>query len=319
MPAEQVRLVRVATRRTIAEQVFELELESIDGTRLPDWEPGAHIDLRLGSDLIRQYSLVPSSSGREGTWTIAILVEPEGRGGSVLISETLHPGTEVKTSGPRNHFALSPGGEYWFVAGGIGITPMLAMCAAADSAGARWRLSYLGRDRVAMPYLDELQARYPGRVETHIRSDDRRLDASAAIRAMAQGTGVYVCGPERLLDEIEAAMAPDRLADVHLERFHPRDDVFAPNTDFTVYAAKSDIEFVVPHDETIILAADFEGITVEGDCLEGTCGSCETRVLLGAVEHRDSVLGPLERLAARSMMICVSRAAPGCDRLELDL
>lgn len=319
MPAEQVRLVRVAERRTIAEQVFELELESIDGTRLPDWEPGAHIDLRLGTDLIRQYSLVPSSSGRTGTWTIAILVEPEGRGGSVLIAESLHPGSEVKASGPRNHFALSPAERYWFVAGGIGITPLLAMCAAADLAGAQWRLSYLGRDRAAMPYLDKLQTRYPDRVETHIRSENRRLDATAAIEAMVPGTGVYVCGPERLLDEIETAMSPGRLADVHLERFHPRDDVFAPNAEFTVYAAKSDIEFVVPHDETIILAADFEGIAVAGDCLEGTCGSCETRVLRGAVEHRDSVLGPLDRLVSRSMMICVSRAAPGCDRLELDL
>lgn len=318
---EQIRSARVVGRRDLADDVIEIELSANGPTPLADWEPGAHIDLRLGEDLVRQYSLVPAPSGEPGRWTVAVLVEHEGRGGSRLIAHDLHEGAVVKTSGPRNHFAFEQSASYVFIAGGIGVTPLIAMCRAADAAGAQWRLLYLGRSRRSMAYLADLQGDFPDRVEVFAGDEGRRLDVAAVVASLEPGTHVYCCGPDRLMDAVEREMSsPERLPYVHLEHFHPKEVVGqSDNEEFTVYAASSDIEFVVPSDESILMAADFAGVVVPGDCLEGTCGSCETRVLLGEIQHRDSILSPLQRRASTSMMICVSRAASGCSRLELDL
>lgn len=288
---------------------------------LAAWDPGAHIDLRLGRDMIRQYSLVPAPSGEAGRWTVAVLVEEDGRGGSKLIAHDLHVGTVVQTSGPRNHFAFEPGQTYLFIAGGIGISPLISMCRAAEAGGAQWRLAYLGRSRGSMAYVTDLEAEFPGHVDVYAADEGRRLDVDGEIAALAPDTHVYCCGPDRLMNAVEDAMSgPERLPYVHLEHFHPKDALDeSENEEFTVYAAASDIEFIVPSDESILMAADFAGVAVPGDCLEGTCGSCETRVLLGQIQHRDSILSPLQRRESASMMICVSRAAAGCQRLELDL
>ncbi len=319
MSTEPIRSLRVVARRQLAPAIIELELASADGTALPKWQAGAHIDLRLGADLIRQYSLVESAPGSK-TWVVAVLVEAEGRGGSKLIEKNLQVDAIVKSSGPRNHFPVVDAESYLFIAGGIGVTPMIGMCREADRRGVPWRLAYLGRDRATMAYLAEVEEEFPGRVDVFVSSEGMRFDIEAAIAALDAGTRVYCCGPERLMDGVEAAMsAPDRLPYVHLEHFHPKETDESANVEFTVYAAASDIEFVVPADESILMAADFEGVIVPGDCMEGTCGSCETRVLLGQVEHRDSILSPNDRLSSRTMMICVSRAKPGCTRLELDL
>ena len=292
---------------------------SADGLALPKWQPGAHIDLRLGADLIRQYSLVkPRTSS--SAWVVAVLVEQDGRGGSKLIEKNLRVGTLVKASGPRNHFPLVAAESYLFVAGGIGITPMLAMCRAADAAGVPWRLAYLGKDRTTMAYLGELEEEFPDRLEVYAASHGGRFDVERNLAELPGTTHVYCCGPDRLMNAVEMGMSePERSPFVHLEHFRPREDEVSENVEFTVYAAASDIEFIVPADESILMAADFEGVIVPGDCLEGTCGSCETRVLLGEVEHRDSILSPQDRQSSRTMMICVSRAKPGCTRLELDL
>jgi ferredoxin len=172
-----------------------------------------------------------------------------------------------------------------------------------------------------MAYLADLEAEFPGHVDVYAADEGRRFDVDSTIGGVQPGTHVYCCGPDRLMNAVEEAMsAPELLPFVHLEHFHPRGgDGEGENEEFTVYAAASDVEFVVPYDESVLVAADFAGVVVPGDCLEGTCGSCETRVLAGKVEHRDSILSPLERRESTSMMICVSRAAKGCPRLELDL
>lgn len=307
-------------RRDLAEDVIELELSANGPLPLTEWEPGAHIDLRLGSDLIRQYSLVPAPGGDPGRWTVAVLVEHEGRGGSTLIARDLQVGAVVKTSGPRNHFAFEAASDYLFIAGGIGVTPLISMCRAAEASGARWRLAYLGRSRRSMAYLDELESEFPGRVDVFVGEEGERFDVDAALASLPPATRVYCCGPDRLMNAVEAAMmSPERLPYVHLEHFHPKDVDASDNEEFTVYASASDIEFVVPFDESVLMAADFAGVVVPGDCLEGTCGSCETPVLLGEIQHRDSILSPQQRRESKTMMICVSRAAPGCPRLELDL
>lgn len=317
--AEIVYSARVVGRRPLSDRCFELEFGAEDGSLLPGWDPGAHIDIRLGAEMVRQYSLVPSRQ-RSGTWTVAVLVEPDGRGGSTRIDSTLHEGASVRLSGPRNHFPLTPADTYLFIAGGIGITPLRAMCAAAEQAGADWRLAYLGRERRSMPYLDELREEFGERVDLYVSGEGRRFDVEAEIAALPAGAQVYCCGPDRLMSAVEAAVPESDLARLHLEHFSPREDPQeSENVEFVVYAASSGVEFVVPADESILMAADFEGIVVPGDCLEGTCGSCEVRVLRGEVEHRDSVLSPRARRESSSMMICVSRAKAGCERLELEL
>lgn len=300
--------------------MIELELADVQGGTLPTLEPGAHIDLRLRADMIRQYSLVQLADASD-TWRVAVLVDPNGRGGSVLINESLAVGATIDVSGPRNHFTLEQSPSYRFIAGGIGVTPLIAMCRQADADGADWSLAYLGHRRDAMAYRDELVEESGAKVHIFVSTEGNRYDVAAALAELTDKTLVYCCGPERLLVDVEETIkAAGLIANVHLERFEPKPiagDVH--NEEFVVYAAKSDVEFVVPEDESILMAADFEGVVVPGDCLEGTCGSCETRVLSGEVEHRDSILNFQAQAESATMMICVSRARLGCARLELDL
>jgi ferredoxin-NADP reductase len=318
--AEPVRTLTVASRRQVADSVIELELADPRDESLPPLEPGAHIDLRLGSDMIRQYSLVGRGYHRD-TWHVAILVDRAGRGGSLLIDESLVQGATVDVSGPRNHFAFEPAPSYRFVAGGIGVTPLIEMCRRAEANGADWSLAYLGRSRESMAYLDELVEEFGSKVHVFVSAEGNRYDVATGLADVTEETLVYCCGPERLMGAIEETMGgAGLLTNVRVERFEPKPvEDEAPNEEFVVYAAKSDVEFVVPEDESILVAADFEGVVVPGDCLEGTCGSCETRVLSGEVDHRDSILNFQARAESATMMICVSRAQRGCARLELDL
>lgn len=317
--AEPIREMRVASRRVLAESVIELELADANGGSLPKVEPGSHIDLRLGADMIRQYSLV-RLAGDSNTWRVAVLIDPEGRGGSTLISESLVEGATVDVSGPRNHFALEDAPSYHFIAGGIGVTPLIEMCRQAEGRDAEWSLAYLGRSRESMAYLDELIEEFGEKIHAFIGTEGNRYDVVSALTDGDDETLTYCCGPERLIGAVEDAMrAAGRLSNLRVERFEPKPlsgDMV--NEEFVVYATKSDVEFVVPEDESILVAADFEGVVVPGDCLEGTCGSCETRVLSGQVEHRDSILSAQAQDESATMMICVSRARPGCARLELE-
>jgi ferredoxin-NADP reductase len=317
---EAVRTLVVVSRRDLAASVIELEFADSQGETLPTLAPGAHIDLRLRPDMIRQYSLVETAE-LGVTWRVAVLIDQSGRGGSLLIDQSLAIGATIDSSGPRNHFSLEPAPSYRFIAGGIGVTPLIAMCRRAEANGADWSLAYLGHSRERMAYLDELIEEFGSKVEAFISTEGNRYDVGAALATVPAAALLYCCGPERLMGAVEETMETSgRLDSVRLERFEPKPisgDLI--NEEFVVYAAKSDIEFVVPEDESILMAADFEGVIVPGDCLEGTCGSCETSVLSGEVEHRDSILSSPARATSQTMMICVSRAKRGCARLELDL
>lgn len=317
---ETIRTLKVVSRQQLADSVIELELADPEGGALPTPEPGSHIDLRLGAELVRQYSLVETRDGGS-TWRIAVLVDPAGRGGSALISHTLVEHQTVDVSGPRNNFVFENAPAYRFIAGGIGVTPLVAMCRRAEASGADWTLSYLGRARQTMAYLDDLIAEFGEKVQPFISGEGNRFNVASAMADMSDDTLLYCCGPEKLLADVErTAQDTNRIERIRVERFVPKPlsgDI--KNEEFVVYAAKSGVEFVVPEDESILVAADFEGVVVPGDCLEGTCGSCETRVLSGDVEHRDSILGLAARATSETMMICVSRARLGCARLELDL
>lgn len=306
----------VDERKTVALDTIEISFLRKDGQNLPGWEPGSHIDLHLQSGLTRQYSLVPDSTGR-GRWVVTILIEEDGRGGSRYINENLVPGAEVNASGIRNHFGIVPAPKFLFIAGGIGITPILSMIDFAERESIPWELNYLGRSELSMAYKSELISKFGDKVHIFAKDKGQRIDVLNAVEKADAECHVYCCGPENLMLAVEEAIGASDIGRCHVERFRPKSfDSTEADSDFEVYFQKSDIELVVPADESIFMAADFAGIELEGDCMEGTCGSCETRVISGAVEHRDSILNEEARRKNETMMICVSRAR---GRLVLDL
>ncbi len=201
----------------VAEGVVALTLVDPDGGTLPAWTPGAHVDLELG-DLVRQYSLCGDPADAR-SYTVAVLREPESRGGSAYVHESLAAGSRVVVRGPRNHFALVSAARYRFIAGGIGITPMLPMIAEAEAMGADWHLWYRGRARAGMAYCD-LLTQYGDRVTLLPGDETGPLDLAAVLADPGDGTVVYACGPERLLVGIEEVCAASWPASaLHLERF----------------------------------------------------------------------------------------------------
>ena len=307
--------LRVVSKTCVARDIVEFSLESSAGQTLPIWDPGAHVDVHLPNGISRQYSLMRGST--PDTWKIAVLVENGGRGGSRYLGEQVNVGSVLEVVGPRNHFPLEPADSYLFIAGGIGVTPLIPMLESCESKQLPWNLIYLGRSIETMAYAQALEVLFPGKVQLVPKDTYGPLDIPSAINQVSSETHVYTCGPERLLVDLERALnnSPERL---HLERFHPRDlGTVKPNQAFKVFCQKSDIELLVEADESILMAADFAGIDIPGDCMEGTCGACETKVLAGVVEHRDSVLSSQERLKSEKIMICVSRSVG--DRLVIDL
>ncbi len=299
----------VEHKEDVADGVVRLTLRAPGGEPLPPWEPGAHIDLVLPGS-VRQYSLCGDPANRSA-YVVAVLREPDGRGGSAYVHDKLLVGDRVQADGPRNHFALVDAERYLFIAGGIGITPILPMLDRVARAGREWQLVYGGRTRSSMAFADEL-SRHGERVLSRPQDEHGLLDLPALLAAAHPGTAVYCCGPEPLLAAVEA-LEP---ADLHVERFTPQADN-GTRTAFEVELAGSGRVLPVPADRSILEVVEEAGVTVLSSCREGTCGTCETGVLGGEPDHRDSVLTADERLENEVMMLCVSRART--PRLVLDL
>jgi ferredoxin-NADP reductase len=309
--------LRVDQRRVGAEGVVVLDLRDPAGAELPEWSPGAHVDLELPGGLTRQYSLCGDPADRT-TWRIGVLREPEGRGGSELVHDKLHEGELIDVRGPRNHFELISSPRYLFVAGGIGITPILAMITAAERAGADWELHYGGRSRRSMAFLESLEEVTGNKVTLHPQDEVGLINLERILGTPRPDTLVYCCGPEPLLNAVEQRCAAWPTGALHVERFAPK-DVGAPvlTGSFEVELATTGLTLTVPPERSILDVVEEAGVSVLSSCQEGTCGTCETPVLAGQVDHRDSLLTPEEQAANDTMFICVSRAA--CPRLVLDL
>lgn len=306
----------VLSRRAVSDGVVSLELGLSSGEELPAWQPGAHIDVVLPNGLVRQYSLSGAVDNRT-SWRIGVLREPDGRGGSEWIHEHAQAGTRLRFRGPRNNFPLLDSPRYLFIGGGVGITPLLPMIAGADAAGADWTLHYGGRTRESMAFLDELD-RYGERVE--LRPQDRfgMLDLAAILGEPTPSTLVYCCGPAGLIDAVEEYCRSWPAGSLHVERFAAKDVPHeGEDREIEVELAASGMTLIVPAERSILEAVEKSGAAVLSSCTEGICGTCETTVLDGEVDHRDSVLTDDERAENDTMMICVSRAKG--DRLVLDL
>jgi ferredoxin-NADP reductase len=306
--------VRVKQIQYEADGVVSLLLTPVDGGALPAVEPGAHVRLDLGEGLRRQYSLCGDPARRDA-YRVAVRLDAAGRGGSRYVHERLRAGDLLPITVPRNRFSLVEGSEYLFVAGGIGITPLLPMIEAVERAGARWSLAYAGRTRAGMAFVDDL-ARHGDRVTLHVADQGGRLSVAEVLATAGPATEVYCCGPERLLAEVESLVAdPARL---HVERFAGTElDEPVLAGAFEVECHGSGAVLTVGPEQTVLEALEQAGEFVDSDCREGICGSCEVKVLAGRPDHRDGLLSPEERAANDRMMVCVSRSLD--PRLVLDV
>jgi len=314
------RPVVVQAVTPVAEGVVRLRLVSPDGKPLPRWTAGSHIDVECGTpELSRQYSLCGDPDDA-GAFEIAVLHEPEGRGGSAWVHANVKPGDRLRIRGPRNHFRLDESLEKAiFIAGGIGITPVSAMARRAKALGMDYELHYSGRSRRSMAFVDELAALHGERLHLHVADEGRRNDLQALLAQPVQGAQVYACGPLRMLQALEACCAAWPEGALRVEHFESTLATLDPSKEqaFEVELKDSGLVLTVPPDQTLLTALRAANVDVQSDCEEGLCGSCEVRVLSGKVDHRDVVLTRVERDANTKMMACCSRACEG--RLVLEL
>ncbi|WP_201742062.1 PDR/VanB family oxidoreductase [Mangrovicoccus ximenensis] len=330
--------LRVKSCTELAEGVLGLRLESPDGSSLAPWTPGAHLDITLPSGLTRSYSLCGNPSDLKG-YEIAVLREDAGRGASREIHATQLVGRELAAIAPRNQFALADASEHVFIAGGIGITPLLPMIRVLAEAGRPWMLHYCGRRLTGMPFVEtlrELEASGTGSVSVYAADCDARLALEDMLGTTSPGAAVYCCGPERLLQAAEkAALASGRA--FHMERFgrpdlakpaeppvqlspqeqQGTDEEIDPDAPFEVEMARTGVTFEVGPGQSILGEARKHRQGLSFNCSDGYCGTCETAVLAGRPDHRDTVLSDEEKAEGATMMICVGRS---CSRkLVLDL
>lgn len=315
--SQTTRELIVARSERIADEVVELTLRDPSGTDLPSWRPGSHIDIEIATDTWRQYSLC-GSVDVPGEWTIAVLREQRSRGGSEFLHSGVGVGTRLVTRGPRSHFELLAAPAYLFVAGGIGITPIVSMIAAAERSHSPWRLLYAGRTRTAMAYAEALVTNHgDARVQIVAGDEGRRADVTAFLGADDIPAQVYCCGPDRLMTAVvERASALGLTAWTE----HFAGDATALSRvreSFDLVLARTGTTVKVPADQTMLSAITSAGVELGWSCLEGTCGTCEARILDGIADHRDAVLSEDEKRANDYVMTCVSRCIG--EKLTLDL
>ena len=296
-----------------AEDVLGVTFRDVEGWRLPAWSHGSHLDLTLPSGRRRQYSLCGDPADRS-TYSIAVRRLPAGGGGSVEVHDVLAPGVRLVVRGPLNAFPLINASQYLFLAGGIGITPVLPMVEGVARRGGDFRFVYTGRSRATMPFLDRVSALDPARVQ--VRPDDEHGQASVEelLADAAPEAAVYCCGPAPMLDGVVAEVHARGTGSVHVERFAAPPVI--GGTPFEVRLARHGTTLQVPADRSV-LAVVREALPEIGySCQQGFCGTCKSSVLAGDVEHRDGRLTDAER-SAGDMLICVSRSRSG--PLTLDL
>ncbi|QRP47352.1 PDR/VanB family oxidoreductase [Amycolatopsis sp. FDAARGOS 1241] len=306
--------LRVVSLTWEADGVLSVVFADPSGAPVPAWTPGAHVDVEVGG-LRRSYSLCGDPAD-DRVLKIAVLHEPAGRGGSEFVHTRLRPGDLVPVSAPVNNFELVDAPSYVFIAGGIGITPVLPMLTAVTARRAQWRLVYGGRRRTSMAFLDAL-ARFGAAVAVRPEDEFGLLDLDEALKETTSDTVVYCCGPEPLLVAVEERCREhDR--QLRVERFAAKPvESSLPANAFEVVCARSGVTATVGPDQSVLSALEDAGLPVLYSCQDGICGTCETTVLEGALDHRDSVLTDAERQAGDTMFICVSRCTS--PRLVLDL
>jgi ferredoxin-NADP reductase len=315
VPAPGSLPLRVQQLTHEAEGVVSARLVDPTGRPLPEWTPGAHLDLVLPSGLVRQYSLCGDPDDSTG-YRVAVLRQACGRGGSIEVHDRLRVGMVVDVRGPRNHFELVEAQEYVLIAGGIGVTPLLSM--ARRLAGWRpFRLHYGGRSRQSMAFVAELQALADGGAVTICPQDEQgHLDLDGILAQVHDHSVVYCCGPSPLLDAVQDRCAVLGItARLHVERFSASAagmvEVARSTSSgggFDVELARTGTSVRVEPGVTVLQALRSVVPDLPSSCEQGICGSCEVRVLGGRPEHHDEILSDAERERGDCMFVCVSRS-----------
>jgi tetrachlorobenzoquinone reductase len=300
-----------------SDEVKQFELRSLDGAPLPDFTAGAYVDLHLSNGLVRSYSLTNAQSERH-RYVIGVGRDRNSRGGSRYMHDSVKAGDIIQISPPRNNFPLredSPASV--LIAGGIGITPIIGMLRRLEDLGKPWTLHYGARSRRVAGFLDLLAAHERS---VHFTFEDETgggfIDMDRIVGSAHAGTDFYCCGPTGMLAAFETATAGIPTERVHVEYFSPR-ELPSVSGGFIVELAKSGRSMAVPAGLTILAALEAAGIAVQNSCRQGVCGTCETRVISGVPDHRDSILSDDERALGKTMMICCSGSKS--PRLVLDL
>lgn len=314
--------VRVVRKATEARDICSFELASADGSPLPAFSAGSHIDVQVPGGLTRQYSLCndPAESHR---YLIGVLRDAASRGGSAAMHEQVHEGSELTISPPRNHFALAHrASRHLLLAGGIGITPILCMAERLSAIGADLELHYAARSRERAAFLERISGSAFG-VRTAFHFDDgaaaQKLDIAATLARQRAGTHLYVCGPKGFIDAVLGAARGGGWEDerIHHEFFSADAQPRSGDAAFEVQLASSGRVVAVPAGRTVLAALADAGVVVPSSCEQGICGTCLTRVIEGTPEHRDQYLTPEEQAADDQFLPCCSRAKS--PRLVLDL
>ncbi len=315
--------LRVSRKAVLAEDIAVLELARADGAPLPATEAGAHVELHLPGGLVRPYSLCHDPA-RPGRWRLGVLREPAGRGGSAAVHDALQEGDVVTASLPRNLFPLVPAPRSLLLAGGIGITPLLAMAWQLHATGADFALHACARTAARAAFRGEI-ASAPWSARAHWHLDDgpagQRLDLAAVLGQADPGTHVYVCGPAGFIDAVLQAGRAAGYAEEQLHREYfgaapPAAD--AASDAFEVQVGRGGPVVPVAAGQTVVQALAACGIELMTSCEQGVCGTCLTGLLDGRPEHRDQYLTDEERAAGDRFLPCCSRGAAGT-RLVLDL
>ena len=315
----------VQRRAAVARDITEFTLVRADAGELPPFEPGAHVLVRTPAGSTRKYSLINPPDQRNH-YEIAVRRDANGRGGSVSMADGLASGAVIETSLPENAFPLERNASrYLFIAGGIGITPILGMIrhlqvrAAEGENPPPFQLIYLTRSAADTAYLQEL-AGQPTGAHLSLHHDHGNpgdaFDLWPVLERPAAGTHIYCCGPRGLMDAVRDMSGHWPAAAIHFESFGVGDAaMFETNQPFTIHLARSGDVIEVDADQTALEALQAHGCRVMSSCEAGSCGTCRTTYLSGDIEHRDLVLDEVEK--ADQIMVCVSRARGGV--LELDL
>ncbi|MDH7799264.1 MULTISPECIES: PDR/VanB family oxidoreductase [unclassified Beijerinckia] len=306
-------LVRVVQTRIVAEDIMLVQLTSLDGSILPEWAAGAHIDLLISDKIVRKYSLCGNSSDRT-CYEIAVLREQNSRGGSEYVHARLKVGDEIEISRPFNHFKLSTSSDrHLFLAGGIGITPIISMIRQVSSSGKQFDLHYCTRNPARTAFLSELGSyRDAGAIELHFDEGDpaKGLDIRSLLREVPEGVDLYYCGPPGFMRAIKEASSHWPADRVHFELFGPSGNssqVAADlNRSFHVKVLSSGAEFEVPPNKSIAEVLIENGIDVQLSCREGYCGTCMTPYVGGQPDHRDELLDDEAR--QDYVLLCCTRS-----------
>ena len=304
------RTVVLQARHAEGDGLYRLVLADPEGADLPAWTAGAHVDLIAGG-YRRKYSLCGQPDDRK-TLQVVIQREPEGRGGSCHFCDHLAQGSALQIAGPKNLFRLDESAaRFVLVAGGIGITPILAMADRLKRLGRPYELHYAGRSRGQMAWLARVQRDHGPHLRLYVKAEGQRMVLDEVTAGVTADTRVYACGPARLIDALETLSERWPPGVLHFEHFHAEGTQLDPGQEHAFVAELKDsgVSVTVAADQTLLQALQAAGYDVPCDCGEGLCGTCEVRVLDGEVDHRDKVLTKAERAAQQRMMACCSRAA----------